>query len=73
MDGVEVCFMFNCGSTVSLHWKDVWDNVGGELQLSPWTGPRIVGVEGTPLEVQLLAVAVLRAQSILGLDFLESH
>ena len=70
MDGIEVCFTLDLGSTVSLHRKDVWDNVGGELQLSPRTEPRLVGVEGTPLEVQLLAVAVLRAQSILGLDFL---
>ena len=90
MHGVEVCFMLDLGAAVSLHRKDVWNNVGGKQQLSPWTGPRLVGVEGTPLEVHGVAtlemfvvgnsflvdfvvVAVLRAQSIVGLDFLESH
>ena len=87
---VEVCFMLDAGAAVSLHRKDVWNNVDGEQQFSPWTGPRLVGVEGTPLEVHGVAtlemimagesflvdfvvVAILRAQLILGLDFLESH
>ena len=85
-----MCFMLDEGTAVSLHRKDVWNNVGGEQQLSPRTGPRLVGVEGTPLEVHGVAtlevfmagksfvvdfvvVAILRAQSILGLNVLESH
>ena len=80
--------MLDTGAAVSLLRKDVWDNVGSEHQLSPWTGPRLVGVEGTTLEVHGVAtleislvgkpflvdfvvVAVLRTQSILGLDFME--
>ena len=82
--------MLDTGAAVSLIRKDVWDNVGSEHLLSPWTGPRLVGVEGTPLEVHGVAtleislagkaflvdfvvVAVLRTQSILGLDFMENN
>ena len=53
--GVDVCFMLDTGAAVSLLRKDVWDNVGSEHRLSPWTGPRLVGVEGTPLEVHGVA------------------
>ena len=90
--GVEVCFMLDTGAAVSLLRKDVWDNTGGcsGHQLSPWTGPKLVGGEGTPLEVHGVAtmeialagkyfqvdfvvVALLRTQSILGLDFMEGN
>ena len=65
--GVDVCFILDTGAAVSLLRKDVWDNVGSEHQLSPWTGPRLVGVEGTPLEVH--GVATLEI-SLVGKPFL---
>ena len=88
--GVQVCFMLDTGVAVSLLPKDVWDKTGRGHQLTPWTGPRLVGVEGTPLEVHgaatmeitlaaksfqvdFVVVAVLRTQSILGLDFMENN
>ena len=55
MHGVEVLFILDTDTAVSLLQKDVCNNVGGEQQLSPWTGPRLVGVEGTPLEVHGVA------------------
>ena len=88
--GVQVCFMLDTGAAVSLLPKDVWDKTGRGHQLTPWTGPRLVGVKGTPLkvhgaatmeitlaaksfQVDFVGVAVLRTQSILGLDFMEDN
>lgn len=58
------------GAAVSLLRKDVWDNVGSEHQLSAWTGPRLVGIEGTPLEVHGVAtLEILLAGKAFLVDF----
>ena len=55
--GVQVCFMLDTGAAISLLRKDVWNDTGGDggHQLSPWAGPKLVGVEVTPLEVHGVA------------------
>ncbi len=50
--GTPVSFVLDTGATVSLFRKDTWDRTksAGEV-LKPWTGKRLVGVEGTALQV----------------------
>ena len=46
-----VSFLLDTGASVSLLQKEVWDRTRPSGQLEPWTGPRLVGVEGSPLTV----------------------
>lgn len=55
VNGVSVHFMLDTGAAVSLMQKAVWDNASGGRELAPWTGPQLVGVEGTPLVVHGVA------------------
>ena len=66
----DVRFMLDMGAAVSLLRKNAWDNVGSEHQLIPWTGPRLVGVQGTPLEVHGVAtLEILLAGKAFLVDF----
>ena len=49
---LPVSFNLDTGSDVTLIRRDIWEVVQpSDCQLIPWTGPRLVGVEGTPLHV----------------------
>lgn len=43
--------MLDTGAAVSLLDINVWNSVKGETTLSPWDCPGLVGVAGTPLQV----------------------
>ena len=67
--------MLDTGAPVSLIRKDVFDQVQGELV--PWAGGGLVGVEGTPLgkllPSEVVVASSLKAEAILGVDFLEQN
>ena len=45
-------FVLDTGAAVTLLQKGIWDQMRQtEVALDPWTGQRLVGVEGTPLQV----------------------
>ena len=44
--------MPDTGAAVTLLRKDAWDRVKTmQDALTPWSGPRFVGVEGTPIQI----------------------
>ena len=51
VNGVKASFVVDTGAAITLLDKKLWDkvNTAGQV-LSPWTGPPLVGVEGTRLE-----------------------
>ena len=52
INGFSVSFMPDTGAAVTLLRKDVWDRVkSAQDTLKPWSGPRFVGVEGTPIQI----------------------
>lgn len=52
INGTSVHFMPDTGASVTLLRKDVWEQVKSEQDsLTPWTGPRFVGVEGTTIPI----------------------
>ena len=53
VNGVIVQFLVDSGASVTLIRKDVWERVNAfrPPALSPWTGPNLVGVDGSPLAV----------------------
>ena len=51
VSGVQASFVVDTGAAVTLLDKTLWDKVNNAGQaLSTWTGPPLVGVEGTRLE-----------------------
>ena len=69
VNGVSVHFMLDTGAAVSLMQKAVWDNACGGRELAPWTGPQLVGVEGTSLLVHGAArIDVALAGKLLPVD-----
>ena len=52
INGFSVSFMPDTGAAVTLLRKDAWDRVKTmQDALTPWSGPRFVGVEGTPIRI----------------------
>ena len=49
----QALFVLDTGAAVTLLHKDVWDRVAAvrNVPLEPWPGQRLVGMEGTPLQV----------------------
>ena len=45
-------FILDTGAPVTLMKEDLWDQVSTAETVQPWTGPPLVGVEGTPLQVR---------------------
>ncbi len=61
VSGTRVCFMLDTGAAVSLIRKDVWDRLEhSPRELQPWTGHKLVGVEGSPIKVHGLATVDVR-------------
>lgn len=50
---VPISFLLDTGAAVTLLRKDAWERVNAEKthKLSPWSGQRLVGVDGSPLQV----------------------
>lgn len=50
---IPISFLLDTGASVTLLRKDTWERVkaGNTLQLSQWAGQRLVGVDGSPLQV----------------------
>ena len=49
---LSVSLLLDTGAAVSLLRKDKWDLISSpDISLSPWNGPRLTGVEGSPLTV----------------------
>lgn len=45
-------FVLDTGAAVTLLQRSIWDQMKqNEAVLEPWTGQRLIGVEGTPLQV----------------------
>lgn len=53
-----VSFLLDTGAPVTLLRKDVWDSIQTKLHkdLKPWTKQKLVGVNGTPIQVHGQAV-----------------
>ena len=52
VNGVSVLFLVDSGASVTLIRKDVGERVNTlQQELSGWTGPSLIGVDGTPLQV----------------------
>ena len=45
-------FIVDTGAAVTLIRNDVWRRLASNQELSPWQGPRLVGVDGSPVESQ---------------------
>ena len=52
VNGVRVRFLVDTGASVSLLHSDVWHRISAShAALQPWSGPRLVGVDGSELRV----------------------
>ena len=52
VNGVTVRFLVDTGASVSLLHSDVWHRISAShAALQPWSGPRLVGVDGSELRV----------------------
>lgn len=51
VNSYPVKLMLDTGAAVSLLDVNVWNTIKGEAILSPWNIPGLVGLEGTPLQV----------------------
>ena len=49
---VPLNFIVDTGAAVTLIINDVWRQLASNQELSPWQGPRLVGVDGSPVESQ---------------------
>ena len=52
--GVPVSFLLDTGAVVTLLREDKWKEIsaGGERRLRPWSTQRLVGVDGSPLDIR---------------------
>ena len=87
VNGIPTTFVVDTGASITVLDETFWEKANcGECSLEPWTGRRLVGVEGTPLHsnVELkfagetfrcpvLVARSLTSEAILGLDFLEAN
>ena len=48
---VAVPFLLDTGATVTLLSEDYWSKIESSLSLRPWSGPHLVGANGSPLAV----------------------
>ena len=52
----NVEFMIDTGAAVSLIHEDIWEKVTeNKPTLTAWTGCRLVGAEGSPIEIKGIA------------------
>ena len=52
VNGIPASFVVDTGASITVLDKELWDKVNTRNHpLEPWTGRRLVGVEGTPLQV----------------------
>ena len=53
INGASIPFIVDSGAAYSLLRSDVWDAINPEnAQLTAWTGPNLIAVEGTQLQIQ---------------------
>ena len=52
--GVPMSFLLDTGAAVTLLREDKWKEIsaGGERRLRPWSTQRLVGVDGSPLDIR---------------------
>ena len=86
VNGVQIELLVDTGSAVSILSLNMWNRCI-HRDLEPWTGQRLVGVDGTPLQVEGCGkiklkfgqtvfdhhIDSLTSEGILGLDFLQRH
>ena len=76
VSGIKVRFMLDTGASVSLLSGDMWEQVskGANVKataLEPWTGPRLTGVEGSPIVIHGVAsIDITLAGEIFSADIL---
>ena len=51
-DGSTLNFIVDTGAAVILIRNDVWRRLASNQELPPWQGPRLVGVDGSPVKSQ---------------------
>ena len=52
VNGVPTTFVVDTGASITVLDETLWEKTHrGECSLEPWTGRRLVGVEGTPLHI----------------------
>ena len=53
VSGLPTSLVIDTGAAVTLLWTDIWDRVQRQKPsaLNPWTGPKLVGTDGRPLQV----------------------
>ena len=52
VNGVPTTFVVDTGASITVLDETLWEKTHrGECSLEPWTGHRLVGVEGTPLHI----------------------
>ena len=52
VNGIPTTFVVDTGASITVLDEEFWERVNpGNCSLEPWTGRRLVGVEGTPLHV----------------------
>jgi len=51
VSGVSVCFMLDAGASVSLVRDDIWRKVAGENAVLAKCNLRLIGVEGSAIEI----------------------
>lgn len=86
IDNYSTQFVLDTGAAVTFLRKDLWDIhvvKPEDAKLEEWNGRRLVGVEGTSLDVygvvnvqivpKVVVVGGLTADVILGMDFLEAN
>ena len=54
MSGINVSFMLDTGASVSLLRANVWEKNSSDEVLLQWNGSRLVGVEGSSVEIFFL-------------------
>ncbi len=52
VNGIPTTFVVDTGASITMLDETFWEKANhGECSLEPWTGRRLVGVEGTPLHI----------------------
>ena len=62
--GVKISFMLDTGASVSLLRADVWEKISADRALVQWNGSRLVGVEGSSIEVLGVATCIISLAGI---------